>query len=239
MPGPVETIIRQSLIRREAEGNYNLFQTQEYKEKLDRFVKTVAVTTLDELKKYSDKKISLDELLSEVKRDLLNPEALMKFTYEGARNTWMSKEDAETYAKNLINTLKESGQFGGDAVSETEKAWFPVFEIFAYRDKIIQNLVDIAKREGLGKATTKEAQYEATRMVFPTAEEYMEFLKKKDETFKKLTSGTERALEMDGEVGKIYSALLAGVVKGIEGIAEEVMEEWDKKEIKEIYNVQL
>jgi hypothetical protein len=236
----IEREIRETLIRREAEETYQLFETPEYEQKLIKFLKTIVSTVQTRFNKEFDEGLDLaDEFLSEVKEDLLKSESLRKHAYEGAKNSWQSKEEVEGIFNDMYRHFNKTGEFGQDALSELKKAWSPVLEFCGYRDKIVQNLVEIAKRDGVDKATTKEAQYEAIRMVFPTAEEYMKQFKKGEGVFEKVSSGTQKAFAMDGEAGKFYGVLYAGLFKGIEEISKEVKDDWMKNQIKEIYNVQL
>jgi hypothetical protein len=238
MSKTIETEVREALIKRTAEETFQLFQTPEWKEKTNQFLKTMFSTVSTQLKEELDEDIdSVDDFLFEVKRDVLKPGHLRKNAFETAKRRWQTKEETEVMLINMYKVLKKTGEFGEDALSEFKKQLYPALEFYAQQDRVVNILTDIAKREGLDRATTKEAEYRAIRMIFPTVEKYLRFIKREEDAYKKISSGVQKAFAMDGEFGKYMGVIFAGVTQGIEQIAEEIKEEWTKKQIKEIYNV--
>jgi len=240
MSSTIEVAIRGALIKREAEETFQLIQSPEWKRRIDNFVRTVASTTFAQLKKDLDKDMgSVDEFLAEVKKDVLSPEALRKTALETAKVRWQSRDVAETTMDGMYRELENTGEFGINALSELKRAMSPVLKFYDHQDRVINILVNIAQREGLYKAVTKEAYYKAVRTVFPTAERYFIFRKRKEEAFKKVSSGVQKAFAMDGTMGKAYGAVFTGISKGLDEVMQEVKDDLLKREIKEIYNVQL
>lgn len=104
-----------------------------------------------------------------VAQQMQNPEFIKKHTYGLAQRQW----------KSVLELRSEFSQFYKD-VEELEQykdCFKELFKCVSVRDRLVNRLVDIARKEGIEQAVKKETTYGVFRDFVSTPDEYRTFAK--------------------------------------------------------------
>jgi isoleucyl-tRNA synthetase len=264
----LERQVRDALIEKAGRESYETMQKFEYKTLLKDLVKDMLYTAigtffaeeekeskelrpsnmpahiveeLDRIDAEFDAKMMQDfeeEADTFLEETLNNPEAMRKMAYDGARNQYMTREELEETLQGWYKRLGEDADFCDKAMDEFKKANQRLYRFFEFTDSIVAEYVKIAEEEGIEKVTTKEAEQSVMRRLFPTAEQFIEHCLMGREAFKEYAAHVERAMMMDGPLGKTLGSVVGkipGMIDKIKDVSEKMQDEYVFKKAEEIY----
>lgn len=245
----LETKVREALIEQRAEELYkSTSENPEYKviatELMENFVNSLVSSLINSLGKFDEKEKQemmqeyKAEFLPQIKAQFENPKQFKEMIYEQVKNQLMSYRQLKAKLKSHFTDLRKDEEIGEDVAKEYEKTYEGLFKFAKTSDKIVKELIKIAEKEGLEKATRKETRYTVIRKLFPTAEEYKQFSIKGLEEVRKFMHQAQNTLMADGETGKLMAGMFGAMSDLLEkavDTTEKVQGKYLEKTIQEIY----
>ncbi len=240
----LEQRVRNSLIRKEADENYKLLSRPKYQGIIKDSMKIMINSIFEILMKDEELKGEdfSSEITPEIEKELdkmmSNPAQMKKVAYDAAENSYLKRKQLDAKFEGLYAMLNKTGDFGKEALQEFKKANETIYEAFEHQEKIVSELVKVAKKDGIRKALTNKAEYKVIKGIFPTADEYIAHSLNLMQLPKKYFPDFQKAMMMDGEVGKATGAVAAGLQEAIEKMPmmkEEFLKERIQEKAKKIY----
>jgi len=225
---PLEEEIREYLINRRAEDNYEMMQQPEFKKIVDNLCENIFKSLYSEDEEFEEMKSEVDKFLKEFYSD---HERLKVEAYKNARNNWATKEQLESQLNVLYEAMEED--FDSELIQEVKEMTDSFCNKATHKNNIIGYLVEIAETEGLETALTEEKYYEATKEIFPTEEEFVSYNMEMLELAKEYMGKIQDIMLKDGFEGKMASQILGGLTEGLE---KELVSRLVQKEAEKIYS---
>lgn len=230
----IEKQVREALTIKYANAIYEVFNSPEYKESIqtcakkvaEAFVRTIgAIDNMDDDDEQDRESISSNPKPKDIIEEQMNamfssPEKLNQAAHTYAKNKWLCRADCESLAEDNYKKLTKDGDFGQDALEALKKADEKIFRFVDLQDQIVAEIVKVAEIGGIEKAITDESEYAAIRAIIPTSDEYLAHALSGSQALKQYFADSQKAMLMDGEVGKVMGALFEGMQKIMEEMEE-------------------
>lgn len=240
----LEERVRNGMIKKSTDENYKLLTKPKYQGIIKDSMKIMINSIFEMLMK--DEELKGEDFSSEINPEIeevlnkmmSNPAQMRKVALDTAENSYLTRKQLDAKLKGLYAKLSKSGDLGEEALQELKKVNETAYEAFEHQEKIVSELVKVAKKDGIRKALTNKAEYEVIRGMFPTADEYIAHALSLMQFPKKYFSGFKKAMMMDGEVGKAIGAIAGGLQEAIEEMPmmrEEFLKERIQEKAKRIY----
>jgi len=158
-----------------------------------------------------------EEVLSKIRADLRNPEKLREMVRGDVKTCYLSREEIKAQVESYVADLKElEEEIGEEAIEEYKRAYVPLYDLLGKNDEFIRRLAKIAEKEGLEEAIKKERKHTVIKEIFPTAQEYREYHRKKWDALRNYFRGASTGFQRDGSLGKFLGVVLTGTGKSVE-----------------------
>ncbi len=244
----LEEQVKEVLIQKAADENYKLMQEPKYTDMIKKFVGDMVVSVLtampaDEKEGLSEDEIAemKEELDTEISATFASPDILKQAALSSARNQYITREELMAQLDQLYQTVVTGTGIISDAAFAQLKSKFNALldKGLGNNDKVIAGYVNVAKRDGLEKVVTPEAEGEVTRKLYPTAEAYIAAGEEAYEAIKQVFTGFQEFTKSFGEGGVMFGSLFGALQQSIESMDEmnrDVFAARIQQKAKEIYS---
>jgi hypothetical protein len=225
--------IRRALEEFAAEDVLNILQDPDFRPKIvDTFKMSISPVAQmiedrlepleegDEWKRGENTEEAASERMDcEIEEYFDNPENLERLAKTHASMRYLSSEEIDQMYQMMVVVLERNG---ADAalVSRVAEKHAAVMQHTSVQAGIFEKLVDRALREGIDNASTREAEMDATREVFPTADDYRRHVETATSLSEDYNQAIVRALSSaDTQNASFIRNLLGSLARG-KGIME-------------------
>lgn len=200
----LERKIRKALIEQRTEQLVEqVSQNEEYKQKVQTIAEIMMNTMLgfidssknEESAEYMQK--YQQDLQEQIKEQTENPRKLKELLKQQAVIEHYSYRQLKLNAKDYLSSVLTE-DVNERFMKDSESKFQEIEQYTKKNDEIIQKLVEIAKTEGLQKATKIETKYEIIKQIFPNKEDYKEFLEKGTTFARNLLQQSQQSLKQYG-----------------------------------------
>jgi hypothetical protein len=231
----LEQTVREALIERTAKETQEMLEQPKYSAMLRALTTRIVDSVADSMKEIDPE--AAEEISTQIKAQIQGSDFIKQSAYQSARGTYMSSGQFEELLNTTYEQMREM-DVEEKAIEEFREANNLLIKNQTKIDQIVENLVEVAERDGIEQATTKEARNAAIRSVFPTAEDYLSTQKEAMEMVSDYFNKVQSAMMQDGEIGQVMGAVFGGMQKAIkesQGLIADARTETTYKQIKEIY----
>lgn len=247
----LEHRVREGLIQNQVEEAYKQTQEPEYQSRVNNFLRTMVDSISENLsnnetfkEEFPEEEITekIAELRSAIEEQLTslytNPEALKQQLYQQVQQGYMTKKQWKAKFKKLCR----GSVLEAETVARIQEVNKKLYGFLDLQDTIVNELTEIAGKEGIEKVLTDETQNKVTRKFFPTKEEYVAHALGGIQYINEYIAQLQQALMKDEGLGMEGQAILGAVLGGLQTAVEEfkkITEQANKdkilKKAQEIY----
>jgi len=247
----LETQVRNALVEEQAQELLQQFQSPESIERIKNLTQRAinelvnsiisaaeSSEPLEEEEKEEMRKELTESIAPKAYESCCSPKELRKLAYLSARSCYRSTKQIRRLLKKHFASLKADGEIEQGILEDVEEGYEDLFKYGKIKDKMVKELAEIAREEGIEVATQKQTRYAIIRKMFPKPEQYREVLQGAMRGIQDCFKNGQERMMCDGAAGRIIAGMYGEGERLIREATETTgtsEENYLEKTIREIY----